>query len=283
MNTIGIDIGGTKIKAGKVSKERIEKLLIVNTKSNASQNEVILQIASLIDKLIDKNTKNIGIAVPAIVDITNGIVFETINIPSWKKVPIKKILEIKYKIPVFINNDANCFALGEKCFGAGKNHSTIAALTIGTGLGAGIIINGKLYSGYNCGAGEFGEVVFKKHNFEYYCSGKYFLKEYSMKGEDLYKKAKQNNKKALSIYNEFGNNLGKLLAMIVHAIDPEIIILGGSVSRSYRFFEKPMKKSLKELIYARSFSRLKIKLSKSDNIIIKGAASLHRDPPIRIY
>lgn len=277
MNIIGVDLGGTKIEVGKVSNNKIEKLLKVDTKSNDSQDEIILQITSLIDRLIDKNTKNIGIAVPAVIDVEKGIVFETVNIPSWKKVPIKRILEQKYKLPVFVNNDANCFALGEKYFGIGKKYKNIAAVTISTGLGTGIIINGKLYSGYNCGAGEFGEVVFKDHNFEYYCSGKFFLNEYNIKGKELFEKAKQNNKEALIIFTKFGNNLGKVLAMVIHAIDPEIIILGGSVSKAYPYFIKSMKESLKESIYARSFSRLKLQLSKTENIVILGAASLYLD------
>lgn len=275
MNIIGIDVGGTKIEAGKVSKNKIEELLSIKTNSNASQDKIISQITSLIDKLIDKNTKSIGVAVPAIVE--NGIVFETVNILSWKNIPLKKLLEQKYKIPTFVNNDANCFALGEKYFGIGKFYQNIVALTIGTGLGAGIIINGRLYLGHNCGAGEFGEVIFKNHNFEYYCSGKYFLNEYHLKGEELFEKAKQNNKEALTIFNKFGKNLGKALAMIVHSVDPEIIILGGSVSKAYKYFEKTMKESLKESIYVRSFSRLKIELSKREEIIILGAASLNLD------
>lgn len=277
MNVIGVDVGGTKIEVGKVSNNKIEKLLKVNTNSNASQDEVISQITSLINKLIDKNTKSIGIAVPAIVDVEKGIVFETVNIPFWKKVPLKEILEQKYKIPVFINNDANCFALGEKYFGIGKNYQNIATVTISTGFGAGMIINGKLHSGNNCGAGEFGEVVFRDHNFEYYCSGQYFLNEHKISGEKLFQEAKQNNKKALAIFTKFGTNLGKALAMVVHSMDPEIIILGGSVSKSYQYFEKSMKESLKQSIYARSFSRLKIYLSKTDNVVILGAASLYWD------
>ncbi|MBS3176543.1 ROK family protein [Candidatus Woesearchaeota archaeon] len=87
---IGIDIGGTKIAAGLVLDNKLIKLISVKTKSNAPQEEVILQVTSLIDRLITKNTRKIGLAVPAIVDVEKGIVFETVNIPSWKKVPLKK-------------------------------------------------------------------------------------------------------------------------------------------------------------------------------------------------
>ncbi|MBS3176542.1 ROK family protein [Candidatus Woesearchaeota archaeon] len=147
-------------------------------------------------------------------------------------------MEKKYHIPVSVQNDAKCFALGEKSADHGKKFKNIVAVTISTGLRAGIIINEKLYVGYNGGAGEFGEMTFKDQNAEYYCAGKYFIKKYNKSGEELFKEANQNNPKALTIFNEFGHNLGKVLAMVVHAIDPEIIILGGSVSKAYKFFEK---------------------------------------------
>lgn len=277
MNVIGVDIGKTKIAAGKVSNGRIKSLLSVKTNTSAARDEIILQITNLIDKFIDKNTKAIGIAVPAIVDVDSGVVFEVVNIPSWKKVPLKKILEKKYGLPVFINNDANCLALGEKYFGLGRKFRNFAAVTISTGLGAGLIINDKLHSGQNCGAGEFGEVLFKYHNFEYYCSGQFFLNEYKISGEELFQKAKDNNKKALSIFNTFGNNLGKALAVVVHSIDPEVIILAGSVIKSYQYFRDSMKKSLRKSIYKRSYSKLKIVMSKTKHVTVLGAAALYRD------
>ena len=274
MNFIGVDIGGTKIEAAQISNHKILQLLSVKTNSAGSESEVVSQVTKLIDQVVDKNTKSIGVAVPAIVDLEQGIVLETVNIPSWKKVPLKKILEQKYKIPVFINNDANCFALGEKHFGAGRNFKNMVVITIGTGLGAGIIINDKLYVGHNCGAGEFGEVVFKDHNFEYYCSGKFFQQEYKLNGEELLKRAKQGDKKALTIFSAFGEHVGKMLALVVHTYDPELIILGGSVSKSFPYFERSMKESLKNLVYARSYAGLKIKFSNTKNIVVLGAASL---------
>ena len=274
MNFIGVDIGGTKIEAAQISNHKILQLLSVKTNSAGSESEVVSQVTKLIDQVVDKNTKSIGVAVPAIVDLEQGIVLETVNIPSWKKVPLKKILEKKYKIPVFINNDANCFALGEKHFGAGRNFKNMVVITIGTGLGAGIIINDKLYVGHNCGAGEFGEVVFKDHNFEYYCSGKFFQQEYKLNGEELLKRAKQGDKKALTIFSAFGEHVGKMLALVVHTYDPELIILGGSVSKSFPYFERSMKESLKNLVYARSYAGLKIKFSNTKNIVVLGAASL---------
>lgn len=274
MKVIGMDLGGTKVSAGLVADNKIKKVLSERINAQGSQEEVISQITNLIDQLIDEEVKGIGIGAPAIVDVENGIIFEVVNIPSWKKVPLKKILEKKYNIPVFMNNDVNCFALAEKHFGGGKNYQNFVAVSLGTGLGAGIIIDGKLYSGSNCGAGEFGEMFFKEGKLEEFCSGQYFQKKYKISGEELFLKAEQQDSKALEIFEKFGYNLGKALSLIVNSLDPEAIILGGAVSKAYKFFKKDMVNSLKESIYKRTFSRLKIKVSTLDGAPILGAALL---------
>ena len=172
---------------------------------------------------------------------------------------------------MIVNNDANCFALGEKYFGEGKNYDNIVGLIIGTGVGAGIIINGKLYCGQNCSAGEFGRIPYLDRNVEYYCSGQFFQKEYNINGEELYQKA---NRKAKKIFGIYGKHLGKAVSMIVNSIDPQIIILGGGVSKAYCLFKDSMLESLKEWIYKKTFSNIKIKASNTKNIAILGAASL---------
>ena len=273
MKVIGIDVGGTKISVGLVSQNKLIKTLKASTEAHKSQEHIIKNITRLIDQLIDKEVKGIGIGVPAIVDLKKGVLYEAANIPSWKKVPLKRILEQKYKIPVIINNDAKCFALGEKKFGVGKGYNSLIGITMGTGFGAGIIIDGKIYCGHNCGAGEFDRIPFKDKNIDHYCSGQFFSK-YGFKGEELQNRAELKDKKALKIYNEFGDNLGKALTIMVCAIDPELIVLGGSVSKAYPFFKDSMLSSLRQNIYKRTFSRLKIKVSKNKEISVLGAASL---------
>ncbi len=275
MKVIGVDLGGTNVSAGLVKDNKLIKVIKEKINSQGSEKEVLKQIMNIINKLITKEVKGIGIGVPSIVDIEKGIVFETVNIPSWKNVKLKKILEKKYKIPVFVNNDANCFALGEKYFGQGKGYKNLVGIVIGTGLGGGIIINNKLYNGNNCGAGEFGEIIFKNSKVEHYTSGKFFEKFYYMSGEDVFEKAKKRDSKTLKIFNEFGYNLGKVLSIIVNSVDPELIILGGSISKAHKFFFNAMMRSLKESIYRRSYSRLKIKISNQENIAVFGAASLY--------
>ena len=273
MAVISIDLGGTKISAGIIKNKKLVKVVTEKTNSKASKNQIIKQIIQIIEGLFNSNIKCIGIGVPGIVD-KNGMIYEAVNIPSLDKVPLRKILEKKFKIPVFIENDANCFVLGEKYFGKGKKYKNIAGVIIGTGLGTGIIINEKLYSGSNGGAGEFGQITYLKHNVEYYSSGKFFQKEYDIKGENLYEKASKNNAKAIKIFNEYGRHLGKALSVIVNSIDPQIIILGGSVSKSYKFFKNTMLKSLKGSVYKQTFKNLKISVSSNKDIAVLGAASL---------
>lgn len=275
MEIIGIDVGGTKIAAGIVSDNKIKKIVSTKTNANAKKEVITSQVVNLVDKLINKNIKGIGIGIPGIVDSEKGFIFETPNIKSWKNVPIKKILEKKYKIPVLINNDASCFALGEKYFGAGKKYKNMVGLIVGTGFGAGVIIDGKIYSGNTGGAGEFGQIKFRDHNIEYYCSGNYFLKEHKKTGKELQEKAAKKDKKTLKIFNKFGENLGKGIAVIVRSIDPELIVLGGGASKGYTFFEKSMRTSLKKLIPKISYSKLKIKQSKLKHAGVIGAACLH--------
>jgi glucokinase len=276
MKVIGIDLGGTNIDAGIVSEKKLVRVIHKRINAKRSQDEILSQIIQVTDQIFDKQIQGIGIGVPAIVDVKNGIVFEAANIPSWKEVHLKQILERKYNVPVHVNNDANCFVLGEKYFGIGKHYQNIVGIVLGTGIGAGIIINGKLYCGHNTGAGEFGRIIFRDGELEDYCSGKYFRK-FGFLGEELFQKAEKNNAIALKMFENFGYNLGKALAIVVHSLDPEIIILGGSVSKAYKFFNKALMKSLKDSVYARTYSRIKIEVSDINTITILGAASLCYD------
>jgi len=277
MKVIGIDIGGTSINSAVVSENKFEKEIHEKINAKGEREEILNHLFSIIDRLIDKDIKAIGIGSPGIIDTKKGIISEIINIPSFNGIPLKQILEKKYNIPVIIDNDANCFALGNKYFGKAKPYQNIVALILGTGLGAGIIIDNKLYHGNSGNAGEFGAIIFKEHHVAYYCSGQYFQDEFSTTGEELYKKAEKKDEKALEIFEEFGNNLGKVLSIIVHSIDPEIIILGGSISKAYKFFKNSMTESLKKHIFKKSYSKLKIEPSDMEHIAILGAASLYYD------
>jgi len=274
-NIIGVDMGGTNIRAGKIVDQKIIRTAREATPSAGTQSEVLEKLFLVIDSLLDSNTQSIGIGVPSIVDVEKGIVYDVVNIPSWKIVPLKKILENRYKVPVYVNNDANCFALGEKYFGKAKPYKNIVGLTLGTGMGSGLIFNGKLYEGVNCCAGEFGNIPYLKSNYEYYCSGQFFTDEKGTTAVDAYNQAMLDDPAALQQFSEFGFHLGQAIKSILYAYDPEIIILGGSLTKAYEFFKPDMYNSLLDFAYRNVLTHLKIEISQLENSAIYGAAALY--------
>jgi glucokinase len=274
---IGIDLGATNIRGAVVNNETVSEITSRRIQTKGTEEQVLQDVYSLIDSLIDKEVKAIGIGVPSVVDVKLGIVYDVIHIPSWKEVHLKELIESRYHIPVFVNNDANCFALGEYYFGKGKGVEDMIGLTIGTGLGAGIIINNHLYAGKNCGAGEFGMVDYLDNNYEFYCSGSFFNNVYGLNGEDVFKNAKNGDMQALKLYNELGAHLGNAIKMIMYTYDTELIILGGSVQLAFGFFEKAMWERIKTFGFPKSIEQLQVKTSALANSGILGAAALYYD------
>jgi glucokinase len=273
-NMIGVDLGGTNIRAGKIANGKIIKLTKASTPGKGSVEEVFEKICSVIDGCIDSFTTSIGVGVPSVVDVEKGIVYDVVNIPSWKVVPLKAMLEQRYNVPAFVNNDANCFVVGEKYFGKAKLQKNIVGVTLGTGLGCGLIFNGKLYEGSNCGAGEFGNVPYLQHNVEYYCSGQFFTDEKKIGAIDNYRLAQKGDTKALQIFDEYGFHLGVVLKSILYSYDPEIIILGGSVSLAFEYFKDAMFHALQDFAYSNVLANIKIDVSELENSAIFGAAAL---------
>ena len=274
---IGVDLGGTKVSIGKVESHRIAKHVSANITTQGNDQQILNEIIEAIDKVFDQSIAGIGIGVPSVVDVEKGIVFNVQNIPSWKEVHVKEILEGRFQRPVYVNNDANCFVVGEKYFGKGKKYRNLVGVTLGTGLGAGIIIDNRLYSGTNCGAGEFGSISYKDRIIEYYCSGQFFENVCGIKGRRVYEMARQGDEESLRIFKEFGTHVGEAIKTILFAVDPEAIIIGGSVCQSYPFFEKAMWENIKTFPYTNTIDRLVIETSDQKQIAILGAAALYYD------
>jgi glucokinase len=277
MSVLGIDLGGTNVRVGLVRSDRLVRVESLAVNSRGTQTEVLSQIYDLVDPLIPRDLEGIGLGVPSVVDLKRGVVYEVTNIPSWKKVPLKSLFERRYGVPAYVNNDANCFAVGEKYFGKGRKYDHLVGLIVGTGLGAGIIAGGKLYSGANCGAGEFGMIPYRDHNLEYYCSGQFFKNVYRTSGKELFLKAQKKDRRALRIFSEFGSHLGEAIKVILYAADPQLVILGGSVSASFCFFSEAMWQSIKSFAYSVILKNIKIEVSDREHIAILGAAALYYD------
>ncbi len=275
IRAIGVDLGATNIRGAVVSGNTLANTVSVRVHNNGTVEDVLGDIYQVIDALMDEDVAAIGIGVPSVVDVAEGIVYDVQHIPSWVKVPLKQLLEARYRKPVFINNDANCFALGEYYFGKGRDTDSMIGMTLGTGLGSGIIINGKLFAGYNCGAGEFGMLPYKDQVLEYYASGSFFKNVYQLDGVQVFKAAQQGDARALELYAELGTHFGQAIKMVMYGYDPQLIVLGGSVAQAYPLFAGTMWREIRTFAYAKSAERIQIAVSDLQNSGLLGAAALY--------
>lgn len=272
---IGVDLGGTNMRAGRISDNRLIEQASRPTPKDAKKCEDTLDVLiEAIRAVWNEDVKGIGIGVPSVVDRKKGIVYDVVNIPHWKEVHLKELLESQFNVPVYVDNDANCFALGERFFGEGRNYENFVGLTIGTGLGGGIIQQGKLLSDANCGSGEFGMLPYKDEILEYYCSGSYFMNVWGIDGKEMYDRAMRKDDLALDAYRQFGEHVAAAIKMVVLTIDPEMIVFGGSVAAAHTLFEDSMYENLKDFAYPNSIKNLQIRFSTVENSGILGAASL---------
>ena len=274
---LGIDMGGSNLRAGLVKEQGLSSIVSRRINATGSFDEVVQELFQFIDQFKNDGVSAIGIGVPGLADANRETIYDVLNIPSWKEVPLKKLIEEKFHLPALVENDANCFALGEFHYGKGKGHDSMIGLTIGTGLGSGIIINKKLYSGKNGGAGEFGMIDYLDKYLEYYACGQFFKNVYGIEGELVFSGAKEGDKKAIEMYEEMGVHFGNAIKTILYAFDTDLIILGGSVRHAFPYFSTTMWQQIQSFPYKRAIGNLKIEVSELENSGILGAAALHYD------
>lgn len=275
---IGVDIGGTKILAGLVNPQgKVVKNMQMATDAHKGKDAVLANLISCIQEVFEDGVSAIGVGVPAPVDKKKGIVEITRNIPDWKNVNLVKILKSVFNVPVFIENDANCFCLAEQKYGFGKNVRNFVGVTIGTGLGCGIILEGKLFEGNTGAAGEIGMVPYRGITLEDYAAGPALkrISKYQGKPMSILKltdMAKKNKLFARQVFTEYGYNIGVTLSIISNLLDPEMIIIGGSVSRSFNLFKDTMMETLQKSVFPATFKKLKVRKSNLKDAGILGAA-----------
>ncbi len=270
---IGINIDGTSIRLGIVDGGKIYRKIEAPTKSDAPKEFIINDLINLIKEITNSNIRGLGIGVTGIVRTDEGIIQNAINIPSWQQIPIKDILEREFKIPVYVNNDSNCFAFGERYYGEGTSYRDIVCVTLSMGVGAGIIINNELYKGNNTGAGEIGSLPYLHYDFERYCGQKFFV----MNGtsiDEAYTLALDGDAEMKALWNELGKHIGDLIKTILFTYDPQAIILGGDLIKGYELFEEDMVKTIQTFPFNETVKRINIMTSKKEDINLLGAAAL---------
>ena len=282
-NRIGIDVGGTNVKLALVDdKGNITYSNSVPTRAEMGYEYTVNNIKQAIrdllveTKLSTKDIEGIGFGFPGQVDYKSGVVRLAPNIPGWVDVPIAKLIEDEFKIPTRVDNDVRCAALGELNYGAGKGCENLICITVGTGIGSGLIINGKLVRGASNAAGEIGHIKLQMHDgpicgcgdtgcMEAFASGPSIVamaENYIRGGKStkfremangaqitpyiVCEAAKAGDPVAKTIFTIMGEYIGIGLASVVNLLNPEKIIVGGGVADAGDLLLNPMKQTLKD-------------------------------------
>lgn len=274
---LGIDLGGTNIRLGKVFDGAVVRHHAQRISSKAEEDVILGEMYQAIETVLDDEVAAIGCGVPSVVDLDTGIVYAVENIPSWKQMPLKQKLEERYGLPVLVNNDANLFALGEYRFGKGRSTRNMVGMTLGTGLGVGVILDGRLYCGANCGAGEIGSIPYRDGALESYCSGEFFERATGESGDAVFEMAQQGDETALELFDTFGYELGQAVMTVLYAYDPDLIVLGGSVAEAYSLFERSLQRRLRDFDFQHILEKVTITYSEIEHVALLGAAALHMD------
>jgi glucokinase len=261
---IGIDIGGTKtaISLGNSGGQIVSKKAFPTDRNfKQALDNIVTEVEALISKQGKDTIAALGISCGGPLDSDKGIIQSPPNLPGWDDVHIIKILKDKFGLPAFIENDANACALAEWYYGAGRGCKNMIFLTFGTGLGAGLILDGRLYRGANGLAGEVGHIRMteggplgygKKGSLEGWCSGGGISEAYfdrygeRISGGEVCKRAEKGDKMALAIIEESALMLGKGLALFIDIINPERIVIGSIFVRSEALFRSRVERVIKE-------------------------------------
>ena len=273
MNILAIDIGGTMIKYGLVSSDgKILSTDKIKTESSKGLNNILNKIDNIFKRYKENNP--VGIAVSGTGQI-NGMIGKVIGgnpiIPNWIGTNLVKILEEKYNLPIVLENDVNCVALGEKWIGAGKDLSNFICLTIGTGIGGGIILNNQLFRGENFVAGEFGHILIKKGEFEQFASTTALIRLVkertgnTLNGKEIFDLEKKEIVEYQEVISEWIENLTDGLSSIVYCFNPANIILGGGVIEQGEVLINRIKNSLFKKIGLQFKEKLNIIQAKLGN------------------
>ena len=273
MNILAIDIGGTMIKYGLVSSDgEILSTDKIETEAEKGLENILNNIDNIFKRYKENNP--VGIAVSGTGQI-NGIIGKVIGgnpiIPNWIGTNLVKILEKKYNLPAVLENDVNCVALGEKWIGAGKDLSNFICLTIGTGIGGGIILNNQLFRGENFVAGEFGHILIKKGEFEQFASTTALIRlvkertEKTLNGKEIFDLEKKEIVEYQEVISEWIENLTDGLSSIVYCFNPANIILGGGVIEQGEPLINKIKNSLFKKIGPQFKEKLNITQAKLGN------------------
>jgi len=286
--SIGVDLGGTNLRIAAVSTDGhlLEKITL-GTKVIQGRDQVIDEMCDAIQRLSAKyratgTLLGAGIGVPGIIDMQTGMLRKSANLPGWEDYPVRNEIERRLQAPVVLENDANVAALGEQWLGAARGIANAATVTLGTGIGGGIVLAGKIWHGMNGMAGEFGHVTLEPEGYPCGCGNRGCAEQYASASavmrmareaiatghapslahaassdpefgaKSVYNLALQGDEHARQIFQTFGRYLGILLAGLINVLNLDMFVLGGGVSSAWDAYAPTMFEELRKrsLVYA---------------------------------
>jgi glucokinase len=288
--SIGVDMGGTNLRIAAITPDgKLLEKITLGVKIAMGRDYVIGEMCDAIHRLTEQYRGSgrfigAGIGVPGIIDVEAGMMRKSANLPGWSDYPVRDEIERRLGARVFLDNDANVAALGEKWLGAARDAENMAMITLGTGIGGALILNGKLFYGMSGMAGEFGHVTIEPNGVPCGCGNHGCAERYAsatavvrmareaiesgtapelakaansdpeFSAKSVYNLALQGNTDAQRIFQRFGQALGLLLADLVNILDLDMFVIGGGVVSAWDAFAPKMFAELRErsLVYAAS-------------------------------
>jgi glucokinase len=282
-HAIGIDFGGTTIKTAIVEEGAIlERGNLIDTQALGSVDAIMAALVEEVNRLKTPAVTAVGAGLPGFVDSDHGIVHGLTNVPGWVDVPLRKLLTELTGLPAAIDNDANAMTYAEWKHGAGFGRQNVVCMTLGTGVGGGLILNGRLYRGSRLAAGEIGQMSLDMNGVPGTYGNLGALEEYvgnqqiterarkayaragrSMEPEEcspaaLSTLASQGDKIAIELWKEFGMEIGSVIADIVWLLNPDAVVIGGGVARAGDRLFNPIRDTVKQRTSAVFYESLEI-------------------------
>jgi glucokinase len=274
---MGIDLGGSAIKLGRFGPDgHCRAELTLATPQPATPEAVVAAIVAGINQIDpDRQTRAIGLGTPGPADAAGRVARVAINLQGWQEVPIADLLEGQTGRPTIVANDANCAGLGEAWLGAGRAFQDMVLLTLGTGVGGAIILNGQLFVGCQGTAGELGLITLNpdgppcnsgnRGSLEQYCSVQAIQRTMGMTPAALYDLARAGDQSAIAFWQHYGAWLGAGLTSLIYVLTPEAIILGGGISAAWEFFLPATRLEVEQRVLPSSREGLQILIAELGN------------------
>ncbi len=299
LRALGVDLGGTRIKVGVVDQQgRLSNRKEFSTRVALGREALIRRIIRIIQRSLseDADLHNppaaIGLGAAGMIDVRKGVVLLSPNFPDWQQVPLARLVNEETGLPTFLDNDANAITYGEKWVGAGKDMNNFACLTLGTGVGSGLMLDGRLWYGSQGSGPEIGHMTIHPKGRRCKCGNRGCLETLASAGwlvkmasklkdreplssKDIYLRALQGDPFCRDLFENLGEALGIAIANLIHILSLEGVVLGGGLSRAATIFLPSLEKEFKKRLTLVAPEKIKIRISRlQEKSGVLGAAGI---------